>query len=185
MPTKHPNILAIDPGTKEIGVAVLTGLELRYFGVKTIRRRQSPQTVLGEAARHITALINEYEPESLAIEKTFLIQKNAALLNVVAAEIKHTARRRGLTIYEYAPTEVRKFICQSGKATKRETAQRICERYPELARYLTRPTKWEEMYWANMFDAVAVGVTCLHEISQAALKANDSQQAAGITSSDL
>jgi len=40
MPAKFPTILAIDPSTKEAGVAVLSGPELQYFGVKTFRRHQ-------------------------------------------------------------------------------------------------------------------------------------------------
>src|SRR5438067_12627450 len=83
MPEPSPTILAIDPGTKEIGVAVLFGLALRYYAVKTIKRRQPPHALLAEISRYITSLINEYHPEALAIEKTFLIQKSAVLLNVV------------------------------------------------------------------------------------------------------
>jgi len=164
MPEPSPTILAIDPGTKEVGVAILSGPALHYYGVKTIKRRQPPQALLAEISRYITSLIQEYRPEILAVEKTFLIQKNAALLNVAAVEIKHTAKQHGLQVYEYAPTEVRKTICQSGKATKRETARLVATRFPELARLLKQPTKWEELYWANMFDAVAVGLTCLNEI---------------------
>jgi len=166
MPEIPPTILAIDPGTKEIGVAVLSGSALRYYAVKTIKRRQPPHALLAEISRYIASLINEYRPDALAIEQTFLIQKSAVLLNVAADEIKHTVRQHGLAVYEYAPSEVRKFICQTEKATKRETARQITTRFPELSHYLKHPTKWEEMYWANMIDAVAVGVRCLYELQQ-------------------
>lgn len=164
MPTKPPTILALDPGTKEIGVAVLSGTELCYYAVKTIKRRQPPQALLGEISRYVTALIASYRPQALAIEQTYLIQKSAALLCVAATEIKQTARQHGLAVYEYAPAEVRQALCQRERATKRETAQRVAERCPELARYLRQPTKWGEMYWAHMLDAVAVGLRCWDEI---------------------
>jgi Holliday junction resolvasome RuvABC endonuclease subunit len=144
MPTKPPTILALDPGTKEIGVAVLSGAELCYYAVKTIRRRQPPQALLAEISRYVTTLIASYRPQ--------------------AAEIKQTARQHSLAVYEYAPAEVRQWLCQKERATKRETAQRVAERCPELARYLKEPTKWGEMYWAHMLDAIAVGLHCWDEV---------------------
>lgn len=164
MHTKPTKILAIDPGTREIGVAVLEGEALVYYGVKTIRNRKRPQQVLREAARIINRLIEDYKPSVLAIEKMFLIQKNASLLIVVADEIKATVQAAGLAIYEYAPTAVRKQICQTGKATKRAVAGIIAGRYLELARYLKGKSKWEELYYANMFDAIAVGLTCYQQL---------------------
>lgn len=164
MHTKPTRILAIDPGTREIGVAVLEGEALLYFGVKTIRNRKRPQQVLQQATRIVKRLIEDYKPTILAIEKMFLIQKSGSLLIVVADEIKATAQAAGLTVYEYAPTVIRKRICQTGKATKRAVAGIIAGRYFELARYLKGKSKWEELYYANMFDAIAAGLTCYQQV---------------------
>lgn len=163
---KSPTILAIDPGAKELGVAVLAGSHLEYFAVKTFKHRSPPQALLVNVSRYITKLIDAYQPTNLAIERTFLVQRNAALLNVAAAEIKHAARSRGLAVWEYAPIEVRKIICRQEKALKREAVQVIVKRFPELARFLRQPTQWEALYWAHMFDAVAVGLVCLEELSR-------------------
>ena len=81
-------ILAIDPGTREIGVAVLDSTELVYYAVKTIRDRGTAQKILQQAARLVEHLIATYKPDCVAMEKMFVIQKSAALLNVVAAEMK-------------------------------------------------------------------------------------------------
>src|SRR5262249_3282166 len=113
----------------------------------------------------ISRLIAAYKPQCLAIEKMFFIQKSAALLNVTADEIKALARAEGLTIYEYAPTVVRKLICKTGRATKKDAAKVIASMYPELNRFLEQRTKWEELYYANMFDAVGVGVAAHMDIS--------------------
>lgn len=164
MLTNQTKILAIDPGTREIGVAVLENEELIYYGVKSIKNRKRPQHVLQEAARIINGLINTYRPSILAIEKTFLIQKSGSLLIVVADEIKATGQAGGLAIYEYAPTLVRKLICNTGKATKREVAKMLASCYPHLTRYLVQRSKWEELYYANMFDAIAVGLCCYQAI---------------------
>jgi Holliday junction resolvasome RuvABC endonuclease subunit len=93
-----------------------------------------------------------------------LIQKSASLLVVAAEEIKATARQHGLPVYEYAPTTVRKVICSGGRATKQETANIIARRFPELRSYLEQKTKWETLYYANMFDAVALAVCAYLQI---------------------
>lgn len=163
---KTERILAIDPGTRLMGVAILEGRELLYYGVKTIRRPKSPREILSEAARIIQNLIAFYQPTTLAIEKTFFIQKSASLLMVLTEEIKATAQKAGLKVYEFVPTTIRKQICKSRKATKRQTADCIASLYPELARYLSNPTKWEELYYLNLFDAVAVGLFGYYEIAR-------------------
>jgi crossover junction endodeoxyribonuclease RuvC len=165
MPTKHMKILAIDPGTREMGVAVLDGQTLDYYGVKTIRRRRSPAEALCRIQEITASLIARHRPNVLAIEKMFVIQKSASLLVVAAEEVKATARQHGLPIYEYAPTTVRKLICNSGRATKQETAKVMARRFPELRAYLEQKTKWETLYYANMFDAVALAVCCYPQVA--------------------
>lgn len=166
MSTSLPIILTIDPGAKEIGVAIFAGTNLRHFGVKTIAHRSAPHLVLAAVAQLTAGLMLEFHPTVLAIEHTPRRPTNTALLNVVAAEIKACAQQRGLHIYEYWPLEVRQQLCQHTKATRHETAQWVASRYPELTRYLNRPTKWETQYWGKMFDAVAVGICCWNEINQ-------------------
>jgi crossover junction endodeoxyribonuclease RuvC len=157
---KTERVLAIDPGTRAIGIAVLQDRDLLYYGVKTIKGLKTPREVLQKVDKIINQQITNYEPATVAIEKMFLIQKNASFLIVVADEIKAIAKQQGLAVCEFAPTAVRKLICQAGKATKREVAKIIASRYVELTRYLNRPSKWEELYYANMFDAIAVGLVC-------------------------
>lgn len=161
---KYPKILAIDPGTKELGIAVLAGSQLAYYAVKTFKQRQVPHLFLAEVSGYIDSLISDYQPAVMAIEKTFLIQKDSALLNVTAAEIKHTGRQYGLPVYEYEPAWVRQKVGSTAKPTKRQVAEVLANRFPELAQFLSRPSKWEQLYWAHLFDAVAVGVVCIEEI---------------------
>jgi Holliday junction resolvasome, endonuclease subunit len=157
-------ILAIDPGTREIGVAVLDGKTLIYYAVKTIRGQRNPAEVLRRIQEVTAGLIERFRPDCLAIEKMALIQKSASLLVVAAEEIKATARQHGLPVYEHVPTTVRKVICSSGRATKQETANVIARRFPELRSYLEQKTKWETLYYAKMFDAVALAVCACIQI---------------------
>jgi Holliday junction resolvasome RuvABC endonuclease subunit len=159
-------ILAIDPGTRHLGVAVLDGNDLIFATVKAVKdQKMSSAEVLKKTETIIARLIASYNPHVLAIEKTFFVQsKRSSLLNAVTEEIKKLAKRKKLKVYIYAPTTVRKFICKDGKATKMKAASIIVNQYyPWLQRYLEKDQRkrwWEEKYWASMFDAIALGLTC-------------------------
>ena len=157
MPTTPPIILSLDPGTKEIGVAVFCGRELCYYAVKTLRCRRPPEALLAEISRMVTEIIARYAPQELALEGLSRLQARSALVRLAARNIQQTARRAGLAVYVYAPAEVRRKICQRENATKRATAARLVVRFPELARYHEPATRWGALYWAHMFAAVAVG----------------------------
>ena len=153
-------ILAIDPGTRAMGVALLQDYKLIYHGVLTIKRGKSPHETLAEGRKTILRLIADYKPDVMAVEKTFFANnRNSAILNVFADEIKAIGKRKGLEVYGFAPSTVKKFITGNGRATKLEVAKVVIAQYPELKVYLNQDRKWKEEYHLNMFDAVALGIT--------------------------
>jgi len=159
MPNKINRILAIDPGTRELGFALLEGKDLIHYGVKVIRNRKSPHIILQAGRKMIYRLINDYTPNILAIEKTFFANnRNSGLLNVFTDEIKAIGKRKGLQVYSYAPTTVKKQVTGYGRASKEEVARVIVSIFPELKVYLNQDRKWKNRYYQNMFDAVAVGI---------------------------
>ncbi len=166
MSQPNPIILSVDPGTREVGFALFNGAELLYYGVKTVTNRTSPGSVLETVTAFIKSLIEKYQPTTLAIEKMFITQKNSALLAVVAQQVKAVAKESNISIWEQAPSFIRKRICKSGRATKREAAKVIAERYPELVRYYNRTRHWEIEYYSNLFNAVAIGLICLEDLPE-------------------
>jgi crossover junction endodeoxyribonuclease RuvC len=161
MPKPKTKILAIDPGTREIGVALLQNGDLIYHGVKTIRKRGTPQERLKEGRWIVLRLINDFKPEVLAVEKTFFAKsKSAPLLNVFADEIQAIGKQQRKAVVSFAPNTVKKFICGNGHASKAEVARVVISRFPELKVFLTQDRAWKERYHQNMFDAVALGICC-------------------------
>jgi crossover junction endodeoxyribonuclease RuvC len=158
-------ILAIDPGTREMGIALLEGATLVYHGVKTIKNRRSAHEILWEGRRMILRLLNDFRPSVLVVEKTFFSGKRSALLNVFADEIRALGKRKGLKVVSYAPNTVKKFISGNGHASKEEVAQVIVAKFPELKVYLTQDRKWKLRYHENMFDAVALALTAAFRLS--------------------
>lgn len=159
-PVNKTRILAIDPGTREMGIALVDQGELVYHGVRTLRRRQSPRDTLDQGRKVVLRLIRDFRPTLLAVEKTFFANnRNAALLNVLGDEIKAIGQRKGLRVVALAPSTIKKAVCGNGRATKREVAHVVVARYPELKVYLSEDRKWKEQFHANMFDAVALALT--------------------------
>src|SRR6266446_3765493 len=99
MTLQSKRIVAIDPGTKEIGVAVLEREEMIYYAVKTVRDRSTAQRILAHVAAITQELISRYDPHYFAIERMFVVQKSAALLSVAAEEMKSVAKSNGLPIF--------------------------------------------------------------------------------------
>ncbi len=162
MSKNNHKILAIDPGTREMGIAFLDEGKLIYHGVKVTKKRRSPHETLREGKKIILRLIKDFKPQVLVFEKAFFANnRSASLLNVFVDEIKAIGRRKGLKVIGYAPSTVKKFICGNGRASKKELAGVIVSKYSELKVYLTQDRAWKEKYHQNMFDAVALGIMAM------------------------
>jgi crossover junction endodeoxyribonuclease RuvC len=155
-------ILAIDPGTRHMGVAVLDSCKLIYHGVESIPKGRSPHETLNAGRKTVLRFINDFKPEILAIEKTFFANnRNSALLNVFADEISAVGKRKGVMVRAFAPSAVKKAVCGNGWAKKDEVARTVVSRYPELKPYIGQDRKWKSRYHSNRFDAVAVGMMAM------------------------
>jgi crossover junction endodeoxyribonuclease RuvC len=159
MPKNNSKILAIDPGTREMGIAFLEAGKLIYHGVKVIKKKKSPSETLKEGRKIVLRLINDLKPSVLVVEKPFFANnRSASLLNVFVDEIRAIGRRKRLKVMRFAPSTVKKAICGNGRASKKEVARVIVSKYPELKVYLTQDRAWKERFHQNMFDAVALGM---------------------------
>lgn len=152
-------ILAIDPGTHHMGVALLEDGEVIYHGVKTIPKHGSPHEHLRAAREVVLRLLHDFTPSVLAVEKAFFANnRNTALLNVLVDEIRAIGKRKGLTVVALAATTVRKAVCGNGRASKDDVASVVISRFPDLKAYLATDRKWKRRYHSNMFDAVALAL---------------------------
>jgi Holliday junction resolvasome RuvABC endonuclease subunit len=162
MPKNNSKILAIDPGTREMGIAFFDDKKLIYHGVKVIKDGKTPHEKLREGRKIVLRLIEDFNPQVLVVEKAFFANnRNASLLNVLVDEIKAIGRRKRLKVISYAPSTIKKYICGNGHAGKKEVARVVIARYPELKVYLTQDRAWKEKYHQNMFDAVALGMMAM------------------------
>lgn len=160
MPKNAPRILALDPGTRKLGVALLEGDRLVYHGVKVFSGNRSARRRLHAVQKALTEMLDDFRPDIVAVERTFVTtNKQMALLSVLADEIMASSRSRGMQVIAVAPATVKKHVAGNGHATKEAVAQAVSRAFPELTVYLNQDRQWKARHHANMFDAVAVGLT--------------------------
>jgi len=160
MPTRNRNrVLGIDPGTREMGVAILDRGELVYHGVLSIRNHRTPHENLKECRSRIRQLLRDFKPTAVVVEKTFFSNnRGAALLNVLFGEIRALARQGHVRFLSFAPGTIKKHVCGNGRAGKDEVAKAVTARFPELKVYLGQDRLWKSRHHANRFDAIAVAI---------------------------
>lgn len=154
----EPTILALDPGLRDLGYAVLRGRRLITGGVLGLRQVSRGER-LADARRHVRGWVRIHRPSVVVVEKTY--RHPVPWLNDLhrlTLYARGLARRGHLGFATYAPQRVRKTVLGNGKATKREVAVIVATRFPALRVYLTQDRRWKEIYWRNMFDAVALAL---------------------------
>jgi Holliday junction resolvasome RuvABC endonuclease subunit len=166
-PMSLRTILGIDPGTKEMGMAVTRGQVLVAYGVHTLRNGARPYNLIRQARQVLRRYLEDHRPNLVAIEAPLLLPtKRAALLSTIAQELHARARARSLRVVELSPAEIRKAVVGDPKATKIQVAEAlVSEQYTELRKLVPhRPArsalglKAKEKYWLHMFDALALAV---------------------------
>jgi Holliday junction resolvasome RuvABC endonuclease subunit len=158
MQKNRDTILALDPGLRDLGYAVLQGRRLVASGVLGLRRVPKAER-LAEARRHLRSWMQTHRPAVVVAEKTYchpLPWLNE--LYRLTRSARNLATRRGVAFAMYAPQRVRQTVAGNGKAKKPEVAVAVAHRYPQLRVYLTQDRRWKERYWQNMFDAIALAL---------------------------
>jgi len=160
MPNSRNKLLAIDPGTREMGFATFENKDLTDYGVKAISQGRTTKELFSNVERIVTNLIKEKRPTIMVLEKNDFSQiTQNARLTLAMARMKAVAKRQGIPIIEYHPRTVRKVVCKNGNAIKTEVARTVTIIYPEMKAYLKSNRQWKERYFQNIFDAIACGLT--------------------------
>ena len=164
---QHNTVLGIDPGTKEMGIAIVRGTHLISFGVHTLRNGHRPHDLVGQARRIVLAAIAEHGPDLVAIEKPLMLPtRRAAILSVICQELQGRAEDLGLRVVQLAPESVRQAVTGNPRATKIDVAEAlVAGDFGQLAALVPkRPARAalglrpRDKYWLHMFDALALAM---------------------------
>jgi crossover junction endodeoxyribonuclease RuvC len=118
-----PRILGIDPGSRITGFGVIDTVKQKsvYVTCGCIRTRATTMPLrLQEIYTGVSEIIGQYQPTVLAIEQVFVHRNVASALTLGQARgVAIVASvQQGLTVYEYAPTQIKQAIVGQGHADK-------------------------------------------------------------------
>jgi crossover junction endodeoxyribonuclease RuvC len=118
-------VLGIDPGLTRCGMGVVEGsvgrpLSLVDVNVLRTSSDQPVATRLVTIERGIDAWLDEYQPDSVAVERVFARSDVSTVMGTAQASgiAMVAAARRGLPIALHTPSEVKAAVSGNGRATK-------------------------------------------------------------------
>lgn len=121
---KQQIILGIDPGTKISGYGLIKVEEKGYQPIDYGCIRPPPHLKLSDRYliifNAVEDLIDQYKPHALAIETQY-VHKNiqsAIKLGMARGVVMVAAKKKGLPVFEYAPTKAKLAVVGHGKASK-------------------------------------------------------------------
>jgi crossover junction endodeoxyribonuclease RuvC len=153
-------ILGIDPGTMVMGYGVISEqgkkMELITMGVINLKKLENQALKLKKIFERVLEIINEYNPDELAIEAPFFGKNVQSMLKLGRAQgvAMAAALYRDIPIFEYSPKTIKQTITGNGNASKEQ-----------VAKMLNFMLKSEED--PKFFDATdAVGAAVCHAIDK-------------------
>ncbi len=127
-----PRFLGIDPGLNRTGYALLErssrGPVLREGGLIRSTRGRSLAERVHEIASGLVEVLDEFQPTVLAIEQVFSLVKNpksALLMAHARGAILSAAVGHGIPVVHYTPTQIKRLLTGSGKASKDQIQRAI------------------------------------------------------------
>jgi crossover junction endodeoxyribonuclease RuvC len=125
-------VLGVDPGTAITGYGVVGELadgafELLACGVIRTDAGQLMHLRLKEIFQDLQAILREFRPDEMAVEKLFFGRNVTTAISVGQARgaILLVAALNGVDVVEYTPAEVKEAIAGYGNAEKRQVQEMV------------------------------------------------------------
>jgi crossover junction endodeoxyribonuclease RuvC len=116
-------ILGIDPGTTVLGFAVL-GEAVMDIGTFRLNKIKDHADKLKAIFERTLQIIEQYQPQTLAIEAPFYGKNPQSMLKLGRAQgvVIAAAMYKGLEVFEYSPRKIKQSITGNGNASKEQVA---------------------------------------------------------------
>ncbi len=131
---KH-RILGIDPGTSVMGYAILDTLlnksEVVVVSVIQMKKLPDQYAKLRFIYEKTNALIEQYQPDTLAIEAPFYGKNVQSMLKLGRAQgvVIAACLHADMEVYEYSPRKIKQAITGNGNASKEQVADMLARMY--------------------------------------------------------
>lgn len=164
MPKAEPRILAINPGSRYLGMAAFRGPELLDWRIKEIGGK-GPRPRLETARIAVRRSIQRYDPDVLAIKRLHP-SRGSDHLNRLTAEIVASCRRKGLRVFRYSIQDLEAALSPEEKINKPKMAEIVASIHPVLFHELHKEQRNRNPYHLRMFEAVALGIVCHQQLEK-------------------
>jgi crossover junction endodeoxyribonuclease RuvC len=151
--------LGIDPGTATTGYGLVRlaqdgNLVAVKYGVFLTPKESSAPARLEMLYNQLHTLLDEYKPETAAVEKLFFSRNVTTALAVGQARgvVMLCLQQAGIESFEYTPNEVKQAVAGYGSAQKKQVQEMV--RALLLLSEIPKPD--------DAADALAVAITHLH-----------------------
>lgn len=123
-------VLGIDPGLTRCGYAVVQPgpqPSLLALGVLTTPVSHEVPERLGRLHADLTALLDEFGPTAVAVERVFFQHNTRTAMSVGQASgvVLALAASRGCRVVQYTPTQVKNAVAGFGAASKEEIQRMV------------------------------------------------------------
>lgn len=137
-------ILGIDPGTTVLGYGIIhvngNAMKLLSFGVIQLNKLNNQPDKLKRIFDRLSAIIEEYKPDEMAIEAPFFGKNVQSMLKLGRAQgvAIATALQREIFYEEYTPRRIKQSITGNGASSKEQVAAMLQKllKFKEMPRYL-------------------------------------------------
>jgi len=124
-------VLGIDPGTANTGYGVVASapgrLEALAAGVIETSPRTPLERRLADIHTRVAELIDEHEPDAVAVEDLFFgtNARSAFAVGQARGVVLLAAGQRAIPCTAYTPQQVKGAVCGSGRANKEQVARMV------------------------------------------------------------
>jgi crossover junction endodeoxyribonuclease RuvC len=125
---KEKIILGIDPGTNVMGYGLILTegktYKLLQYGVIHLKKYETHELKLKKIFERVTGIIDEFLPDSMALEAPFFGANVQSMLKLGRAQgvAMAAALSREIPITEYSPKKVKQSVTGNGNASKEQVA---------------------------------------------------------------
>ncbi|MAN87847.1 MAG: crossover junction endodeoxyribonuclease RuvC [Algoriphagus sp.] len=126
--SKEKIILGIDPGTNVMGYGLILTEGKQYkllqYGVIHLKKYETHELKLKKIFERITGIIDEFFPDTVALEAPFYGANVQSMLKLGRAQgvAMAAALAREIPITEYSPKKVKQSVTGNGNASKEQVA---------------------------------------------------------------
>ncbi len=137
-------ILGIDPGTTVLGYGLIhikgKQLVMLNFGIIQLSKLDNQPDKLKRIFDRIDGLMEEYQPDEMAIEAPFFGKNVQSMLKLGRAQgvAIAAALRRNIPYEEYTPKRIKQAVTGNGNASKEQVAAMLQTllKFEEIPKYL-------------------------------------------------